>query len=120
MKHSLSREQFATISNGILSMVLIVVVLQLWLLTATLNAVQGGDASVNWPAAVASLVCLVVNVSLVRYLSGLEKAPVWPRLDGFAVIGRECRRLAGALLRFRGAGVSPVRAALGMTWVAKH
>ncbi len=36
----------------------IVVILQLWLLTATMNAYLGGDASVIWPAAGASLACL--------------------------------------------------------------
>jgi hypothetical protein len=33
---------------------LIVVILQLWLLTATMNAWLGGDDSVVWPAAVVS------------------------------------------------------------------
>ena len=42
-----------------LCFVLILVVLQLWLLTATMNAYLGGDDSVVWPAAAASVVCLL-------------------------------------------------------------
>ena len=44
------------------------VVLQLWLLTATMNAFLGGDTSVIWPAFGASVGCLLLNVGLVRYL----------------------------------------------------
>ena len=46
-----TREQRTTIVYGMLAFVLILVVLQLWLLTATMNAYLGGDESVVWPAA---------------------------------------------------------------------
>ena len=49
-----SREQRTTIVYGMLVFVLIVVILQLWLLTATMNAWLGGDDSVVWPAAAVS------------------------------------------------------------------
>jgi hypothetical protein len=52
--------------------VLILVVLQLWLLTATMNAYLGGDESVIWPATGASVACLALNVGLLRYLRRLE------------------------------------------------
>jgi hypothetical protein len=68
MRQPLSREQRTTIIYGILTMVLIIVVLQLWLLTATMNAYLGGDESVILPAALASLVCLVLNASFLRSL----------------------------------------------------
>lgn len=48
-----TREQRMPILSGILAFVLILVVLQLWLLTATMNAYLGGDESVIWPAAAA-------------------------------------------------------------------
>ena len=63
-----TREQRTTIVNGMLAFVLMLVVLQLWLLTATMNAYLGGDESVIWPAAVASLACLLLNAGLLRYL----------------------------------------------------
>lgn len=72
MSRSLTREQITTIMQGILCLVLFVVLLQLWLLTATLNAWQGGDDAVLWPAAAASVVCCLANVSLLRYLYRLR------------------------------------------------
>jgi hypothetical protein len=73
-QRSFSRDQRATIVFGMLAFVLITVVLQLWLLTATMNAWLGGDDSVVWPAAGASLGCLALNVGLLWYLRRLEKA----------------------------------------------
>jgi hypothetical protein len=61
------------IVQGMLAFVLMLVVLQLWLLTATMNAYLGGDASVVWPAAFASLGCFVLNAGLVLYLQRLER-----------------------------------------------
>jgi hypothetical protein len=48
--------------------VLVLVVAQLWLLTATMNAWLGGDGAVVWPALGASAVCLALNLGLLRYL----------------------------------------------------
>jgi hypothetical protein len=74
MKRSLSREQIAPIVGGLLCIALFVVVLQLWLLTATMGAHLGGDSSVTWPAAFASLACCALNVVLFRYLGMLERS----------------------------------------------
>jgi hypothetical protein len=68
-----SRDQRTIIVYGMLAFVLIIVILQLWLLTATMNAWLGGDESVIWPAAVVSLGCLALNVGLLRYLGRLER-----------------------------------------------
>jgi len=68
-----TRAQRATIVNGMLAFVLMLVVLQLWLLTATMNAFLGGDQSVIWPAAAASLVCFLLNAGLLRYLYYIER-----------------------------------------------
>jgi hypothetical protein len=67
-----ARHQRKTIVSGILSFVLILVVLQLWLLTATMNAYLGADDSILLPAAVASAVCLLLNLGLLRYVYRLE------------------------------------------------
>ena len=50
-KRPFSRDQRTTIVYGMLVFVLIIVILQLWLLTATMNAWLGGDDAVVWPAA---------------------------------------------------------------------
>jgi hypothetical protein len=72
MKPKLNRAQKLTILGGISLVVTLLVVLQLWLLTATMNAYLGGDNAVVWPAALASLACLLLNVWLLRRLSHLE------------------------------------------------
>jgi divalent metal cation (Fe/Co/Zn/Cd) transporter len=61
-----------TIINAMLLFVVLIVMLQLWLLTASVNAYLGGDTSVTWPAALVSLVCLALNLGLLRYLYRLS------------------------------------------------
>ena len=73
MRRPYTREQRTTILNGILCFVLILAMLQLWLLTATVNAYLGGDAGVIWPAAAASLVCVALNYPLFRYLRDMDR-----------------------------------------------
>lgn len=68
-----SRSQRAPIVQGMLAFVLILVVLQLWLLTATMNAYLGGDDAIVWPAVLASLACFGLNLGLLRYLRRLER-----------------------------------------------
>ncbi len=69
-----TRDQRTTVVYGMLAFVLMLVVLQLWLLTATMNAYLGGDEAVIWPAAAVSLVCLLLNVGLLRYLYHVDRA----------------------------------------------
>ena len=68
-----SRDQRATIINGMLVFVLIVIILQLWLLTATMNAWLGGDDSIVWPGLAVSAGGLALNVGLYGYLRRLER-----------------------------------------------
>lgn len=68
-----ARSQRATIVVGILAMVVLIIVLQLWLFTATMNAFLGGDYTILLPAALASLVCLGLNGGLLWYLYGLDR-----------------------------------------------
>ncbi len=74
MKPSFNREQRTTIIYGILGLVLILVILQLWLLTATMNAYLGGDEAVILPAALASLICFILSASLIRSLYVMERS----------------------------------------------
>ena len=68
-----SRGQRMTMVNGVLFLVILIVVLQLWLLTATVNAYLGGDSGIVVPAALASVACLGLNIGLLRYLFRLDK-----------------------------------------------
>jgi hypothetical protein len=63
-----ARAQRMTIVNAMLLIVVLIVVLQLWLLTATVNAYLGGDTTVALPAALVSLACLGLNAGLLAYL----------------------------------------------------
>ena len=63
-----ARAQRLTIIYGILCFVLILVISQLWLLTATMNAFLGGKGGVALPALAASAACLIFNLLLLRYL----------------------------------------------------
>ncbi|MEO8681306.1 MAG: DUF6755 family protein [Vicinamibacterales bacterium] len=66
------RAQRMTIVNAMLAFVVLIVILQLWLLTATMNAYLGGDTAAVIPAAVGSLACLGLNAGLLWYLFGLD------------------------------------------------
>jgi len=72
-KKPFTRQQKSIVINGILGMVMVLLILQLWLLTATMNAFLGGDETVIWPAAAASGVCLALNVGLLYYLYAMER-----------------------------------------------
>jgi hypothetical protein len=74
MRPILTRRQKDTILVGIFGVVALLVLLQLWLLTATMNAYLGGDQSIVWPAAGASIGCLAMNLWLLRRLVYLEGA----------------------------------------------
>jgi hypothetical protein len=73
MKRRFTREQRTTVVYGMLCVVLVIVVLQLWLLIATMNAYLGGDETVIWSAAAASTACLLLNAGLLRYLYRMER-----------------------------------------------
>ena len=73
LRRPFTREQRSTIVYGMLGFVVILVVLQLWLLTATMNAYLGGDDGVVWPAAAASLACFLFNLGCLRYLGRLTR-----------------------------------------------
>ena len=74
MKPRLTREQLTTIFGGISLFVTLLVILQLWLLTATMNAWMGGDHNIVWPAMLASLGCFLVNVWLLRRIYYFQKS----------------------------------------------
>jgi hypothetical protein len=73
VKPEFTREQRTTIVYGILCIVLMLVVLQLWLFTGTMNAYLGGENAVIIPAALASIVCFFLNVGLIRYIYANEQ-----------------------------------------------
>lgn len=73
MKRPFKRGQKIIIIYGILCVALVLVVLQLWLLVATMDAYLGGDTRVIWPAAIVSLVCFLLNLGLLQYLYAMDR-----------------------------------------------
>jgi hypothetical protein len=73
MNRSALHEQATAILQGVLCSAVFVVLLQLWLLNATLNAWLGGDDAILWPAAVVSIAYCLVNACLLRYLNRLDQ-----------------------------------------------
>jgi len=72
-RRTFTRAQRTPIVQGMLVFVLILVVLQLWLVTATMNAYLGGDDGVVVPATLASIGCFLLNLGLLRYLHRLDR-----------------------------------------------
>ncbi|GMW02204.1 MAG: hypothetical protein AMXMBFR84_33400 [Candidatus Hydrogenedentota bacterium] len=69
-----SRSQRMTIVTAILCIVSLIVILQLWLLTATMEAFLGGNQKIVIPAAIASAGCFLLNFGLLHfYLRKLEE-----------------------------------------------
>ena len=68
-----ARSQRMTIVLAIAALAVMLVVMQLWLLTATMEAYLNGDRSVVVPAAAASLACFGLNLGLFRFLRALER-----------------------------------------------
>jgi hypothetical protein len=66
------RQQRVPIVIAVLWIVITIVVMQLWLFTATMDSYLRGDASTLVPAALVSLVCLALNIGLLVYLRRLD------------------------------------------------
>lgn len=68
MKEQPDNKNASTILTGILCITLVLVILQLWLLMATMNAYLAHDLTFVWPAAGASLLCFLLILGLVHYM----------------------------------------------------
>lgn len=73
MKKYFTRAQKMVVVQGILCLVLMIDIIQLWLITATMNSYLGGDSGVPVPAAIFSAICLVFNLGLLRFLYKLDR-----------------------------------------------
>jgi F0F1-type ATP synthase assembly protein I len=67
-----ARSQRMAIVNGILVIVVLIIIMQMWLFTASMNAFLGGHYAVLLPAALVSLFCLGLIGGLIWYLYRLE------------------------------------------------
>ena len=67
------RFQRTTILLGILCVVVLIVVVQLWLLTATMNAYLGGERDLLLAALIVSALCFALNLGLLRDVYKLDR-----------------------------------------------
>ena len=63
-----THEQGTTLFTALLVLVGTVVVVQLWLVAAALDALLQGETGALWPAAAASLALFLLNGGLLRYV----------------------------------------------------
>lgn len=68
-----TRQQGTVLFTGILFLVATTVVIQLWLLTVSMEALLGGIVRTLVPAASASTVLLCINASLLRYVFRFDR-----------------------------------------------
>jgi uncharacterized membrane protein YeaQ/YmgE (transglycosylase-associated protein family) len=67
------RRQGTTLFAAILALVASAVVLQLWLLTVSMEALRSGEYKTLVPAAAGSTVLLAVNAGLLRYVFRFDR-----------------------------------------------
>jgi hypothetical protein len=68
-----TRQQGTVLFTGILFLVATTVVIQLWLLTVSMEALLSGAMRTLLPAAVASTILLCVNTGLLRYVFRFDR-----------------------------------------------
>lgn len=84
-----------TLFVGIIGVLILIVSLQVWLLTAVLNTALGGDLAIVWPAFYASLALFLGGAGLLRFMpQPLRLALVPEKAEAFANVGLAWRTLA--------------------------
>lgn len=73
MRRHFTRPQKMVIVQGILFLVLTIDIIQLYVITATMNSYLGGDGGVPVPALLFSLFCFALNLGLLRFLYALDR-----------------------------------------------
>lgn len=67
------RTQGTTLFSAILALLATTVILQLWLLTFSMEALLRGQYSTLVPAAIASTILLAINAGLLRYVFRFDR-----------------------------------------------
>ncbi len=68
-----TRQQGSVLFSGILVLIGTLVIIQLWLLTAALEALLAHETAVLAPAAVGSLVLFLINAGLLVYVESFDR-----------------------------------------------
>ena len=77
-----TREQGSTLFSAVLVLIALLVVIQLWLLAAALDALLAHELGALAPTAVASMVLLAVSVGLLWYVVTFDaRLRLWGRRE---------------------------------------
>jgi hypothetical protein len=77
-----TREQGSTLFSAVLVLIALLVVIQLWLLTAALDALLARELGVLAPTAIASMVLLGLSAGLLWYVVTFDaRLRLWGRRD---------------------------------------
>ena len=77
-----TREQGSTLFSAVLVLIALLVVIQLWLLAAALDALLAREFGVLAPTAVASMVLLAMSAGLLWYVVTFDaRLRLWGRRD---------------------------------------
>lgn len=68
-----TRQQGAVLFSGILVLIATLVIIQLWLLTAALEALLAHERAVLAPAVIGSLVLFLINAGLLVYVDAFDR-----------------------------------------------
>jgi Sec-independent protein secretion pathway component TatC len=68
-----TRQQGSVLFSGILVLIATLVIIQLWLLTAALEALLAHETAVLAPAAIASFVLFLINGGLLVYVESFDR-----------------------------------------------
>jgi hypothetical protein len=68
-----TRKQGLTLITAIVALIGTLVIVQLWILAATIEGLLGGDARIAWPAAVVQVVLFLVNGALLLHVFAFDR-----------------------------------------------
>ncbi len=68
-----ARRRRLTVIDGTSSLIAVLLIVQMWILTATLDAVLGGNDAAALPAAIASGLLFLVSALLARFVTRVER-----------------------------------------------
>ena len=69
------RQQRSAVFTGLLLFCFVLIILQLWLFVSALENLIDGKTAMAIPAAIASLVCLFVNIWMLVGINRVESGP---------------------------------------------
>jgi hypothetical protein len=68
-----TRQQGTTLFSALLVLIATLVVIQLWILAASLEAILAADTAILWPTALASVALFLLSAGLLWYVVAFDR-----------------------------------------------